>query len=101
VSDRDDLAPVKIRPGYSFGRPTVRGLRCENVAERVMAGEAVEAIADDLGLTEAEVLLACWYVATYERRRRAWRPWWRWAREAYHALADGARPVDPFEDERP
>ena len=88
-------APVTIRPGYSFGRPEIRGVRCEVMAERVAAGEDVEAVAADYGIAPIEVALACWYVATYERRRKAWRPWWAWAVEAYAPLLAGERPPDP------
>lgn len=95
MSVGDVPAPVKIRPGFSFGRAAIRGVRCENIAERVMAGEDVEAVGADYGIEPIEVALACWYVATYERRRKAWRPWWGWAVEAYIPLSAGERPPDP------
>jgi uncharacterized protein (DUF433 family) len=54
---RDSL--VSIDPLKSFGIPTVRGIRTENISELFRAGESVGAIAEafDLGVTEVEAAL--------------------------------------------
>lgn len=51
-------SPVVIDPEYSFGSPTVRGIRTEAIAELVDAGEPVEAVADDFSLSAADVKAA-------------------------------------------
>lgn len=51
-------SPVVIDPEYSFGAPTVRGIRTEALAELVDAGEPVEDVADDFSLSAADVKAA-------------------------------------------
>jgi uncharacterized protein (DUF433 family) len=48
-------------PEFSFGEPTVRGIRTANVAELVEAGEAMEEIAGDYGLKLIELKAALSY----------------------------------------
>lgn len=50
-------SPVVIDPEFSFGYPTVRGIRTEVLAELVDAGEPPEVVADEYGL-ELPVLKA-------------------------------------------
>lgn len=52
-------SPVTIDPMRSFGIPTVRGIRTENVVELFRAGESIPAIADafDLETTDVEAAL--------------------------------------------
>jgi uncharacterized protein (DUF433 family) len=44
-------SPVVFDPDYSFGEPTVEGIRTEALAELVMAGEPVEDVAAEYGLS--------------------------------------------------
>lgn len=60
-------SPVVIDPEYSFGAPTVRGIRTEALAELVDAGEPVEEVADDFSLSVADVKAA----VTFEWRLAA------------------------------
>lgn len=44
-------SPVVFDPDYSFGEPTVEGIRTEALAELVLAGEPVEDVAAEYGLS--------------------------------------------------
>lgn len=57
----DKTSPVVFDPDYSYGLPTVRGIRTEIIAELAEAGEPVEALADDYDLDVAEVKAALAY----------------------------------------
>lgn len=48
-------SPIVIDPDYGFGAPTVKGIRTENIAELVDAGDPVESVAEMYGLTPDEV----------------------------------------------
>ena len=54
-------SPVVIDPEYSFGSPTVRGIRTEVIAELVEAGEDIDEVAEDFSLKAAEVRAAVAY----------------------------------------
>jgi uncharacterized protein (DUF433 family) len=54
---------VSIDPARSFGIPTVRGIRTENVVELFRAGESLGAIADAFDMEVAEVEAALRYEA--------------------------------------
>ncbi len=54
-------SPVVIDPGFSFGAPTIRGIRTDAIAELVDAGEPPEAVADDFSLEVTEVKAAVSY----------------------------------------
>lgn len=54
-------SPVVIDPEYSFGSPTVRGIRTEVIAELVEAGEDIDEVAEDFSLEAAEVRAAVAY----------------------------------------
>ena len=54
-------SPVVIDPEYSFGSPTVRGIRTEVIAELVEAGEGIDEVAEDFSLKIAEVRAAVAY----------------------------------------
>lgn len=56
-------SPVSIDPARSFGIPTVRGIRTENVVELFRAGESLGAIADAFDLDVADVEAALRYEA--------------------------------------
>ncbi len=59
-------SPVVIDPEFSFGSPTVRGIRTEALAELTDAGEPVEEVADDFSLSAADVKSAVafeWFLA--------------------------------------
>lgn len=64
-SESDDNRTIAIDPRVAFGRPVVRraGVSTHAIVQRLDAGESVAAIADDYGLTQAEVEQA----ALYER----------------------------------
>jgi uncharacterized protein (DUF433 family) len=54
-------SPVVIDPGFSFGAPTIRGIKTGAIAELVDAGEPPEAVADDFSLEVTEVKAAVSY----------------------------------------
>lgn len=60
-----DARSVVIDPAVSFGRPTVAGsaIRTSVLVQRIDAGEDVAALADDYGLSQAQVVAA----AVFER----------------------------------
>jgi uncharacterized protein (DUF433 family) len=53
----------------SFGRPTVEdtGIPTEAIADRWLAGEAVESLADDFKLSREQVKDALWFEKTIHR----------------------------------
>ncbi|HKP74679.1 MAG TPA: DUF433 domain-containing protein [Longimicrobiaceae bacterium] len=57
VAPQAEGRPVVIDPNVSFGRPTVRGtgILTSVVVARIDAGESPSALADDYGLTEAQI----------------------------------------------
>lgn len=55
-------SPVVLDPLRASGAASVRGVRCDALAELVDAGELVEEVADDFGLTVPEVKSALAYV---------------------------------------
>ncbi len=88
---------VAFSPGMKFGRATVNNtqLSVEAVADLVYAGEAVGAVAHEYAITQADVLVACWYMGTHGTR--TWRKRWAvWARDAEYELWRGQYEVpDP------
>lgn len=48
-------SPIMIDPDYGFGAPTVKGIRTENIAELVDAGDPVKSVTEMYGLTPDEV----------------------------------------------
>ena len=54
-------SPVVIDPGFSFGAPTIRGIKTGAIAELVEAGELPEAVAGDFSLDLSEVKAAVSY----------------------------------------
>ncbi len=51
-------SPVVIDPEFSFGAPTVGGVRTETLAEMIEAGEDQDEIAEHFGLSPAQVRAA-------------------------------------------
>lgn len=116
-------AYLTIRPGVAFGAPCVgrTGTAAWAIVGPIWAGDAVNDVAKDYDLTRNEVLVACWFVATYgvesawwngERRHRpgdVWtRRWGTWAskhaatfwRHEFDEVPDpptrpGDRPLEP------
>jgi uncharacterized protein (DUF433 family) len=58
-----DERPIAIDPRIAFGRPVVlrRGVSTSAIAERIDAGETVEALAEDYDLNPAEIEQAVIY----------------------------------------
>jgi hypothetical protein len=85
-----------------FGRPHVRGISCEAIADVLIAGESAEAVAEHSGLTRADVLVAAWFLGLHGgwRYRRIWR---RWADSASLAMVRGEYDTvtDPPIEEQP
>jgi uncharacterized protein (DUF433 family) len=54
-------SPVVFDPAYSFGEPTVHGIRTDVLTELVEAGEAMDDVADQYGLTLADLKAAISY----------------------------------------
>ena len=55
--------PIAIDPGIAFGRPVVlrAGIATEAIAERIDAGETVDALAEDYDLKPEEIEEAVLY----------------------------------------
>lgn len=60
---QSDSTPIVIDANISFGRPVMEraGVSTATIAERIDAGETIKAVADDYGLTVAEVEQAVVY----------------------------------------
>ena len=58
-------SPVVIDPEFSFGAPSIRGIKTFALAELVEAGEPAEAVAEDFSLQLAEVKAAVSYEWQY------------------------------------
>lgn len=73
----NDRPHVRIDPAQAFGQPAVKGVGVEHIAGMYLAGESIATVADEYGLTRADVLVACWYQGRYgsPRWRRLWREW--------------------------
>ena len=54
-------SPVRYDPDFSYGWPTVQGIRTEIISELVEAGEPLDEVATTYGLTTAEVKAAVAY----------------------------------------
>lgn len=88
-----DWPVIVADPRIAWGRPSVGAISTDAVAGMVMAGESIDAVCDDYGLTRHQVLLACWHEAvngTDRRRRKLWR---EWATDA-HRMLGGWVPFD-------
>lgn len=86
-------AHVSIDPGIKGGQPCIAGTRltAEWLADHVWRGRTCEDMQGDWDyLTREDMLVACWYVATYGPR--SWRKRWsRWAEDAHPFLWDSTR----------
>jgi uncharacterized protein (DUF433 family) len=65
--DADPESPVRIDPERRFGRPSVNGISTETIWEHVEGGEDEADVAEDFGLSRADV---AWALG-YESPRRA------------------------------
>ena len=54
-------SPVVIDPDYSFGAPTIRGIKTYIITELVEAGESLEFVAEGYSLSVAEIEAAVAY----------------------------------------
>ena len=70
---------VRLDPSVDFGRPLVGRSPVGVVAGAVWAGDPVDDVADEYGLSVPQVLVACWYMARYGSRvwHRRWGAWLR------------------------
>jgi hypothetical protein len=78
----------------------MRGHPTDTVAGMVWAGEPVDAVADEYGLSRGEVLVACWYEGMHGQPRGAFRRAWHgWAQQAgllmWRSTVDYATVPDP------
>lgn len=71
---------IRWHPGYAFGEPTIctSAIKAESVASLIWAGDSVEEVAEDYGLTVDQVRLACWWL---QRRIGIWDGWDGWMRD--------------------
>jgi len=61
ISPDGPKSPVAIRPDVAFGSPSVAGIRTENLAELVEAGEDIDVVATDFGIAESDLRAALAY----------------------------------------
>lgn len=101
----DAWPTVLADPRVRFGRPSVGGISTDAVAGMVMAGESLDVVADEYGLTRHQVLLACWHEGIQGCYQREWGAW---ATEAHQMLGGWVKPLDldaipdpPSRDELP
>jgi uncharacterized protein (DUF433 family) len=87
-----DRPHVVVDPAQAWGQSNVKGVGVDHIAGMLLAGEDMATVADEFGLTRADVLVACWYLGMFGSRR--WRRLWRdWAERAGKAMWD-VRTVD-------
>ena len=87
-----DRPHVRTDPAQRFGQPHVKGISVDAITCMLLAGESLTTVADEYGLTRADVLVACWHQGLYGTPR--WRRMWRgWAKTAGEAMWD-TRTVD-------
>jgi uncharacterized protein (DUF433 family) len=68
---------VAVNPAMRFGRPNVRGVSYYALVDLIGAGEDIDVIADDFGMTRGDVLVACWYADLYgTRTEKTWLKEW-------------------------
>lgn len=94
----DDRPRVVTEPCMKFGRPNVLGIAVETITELVAAGDDVAAAAGEFGMRREDVLVACWWDATYGPKKRR-RVWGAWAKANWSAMwhSDWASVTDPPE----
>lgn len=81
-----DRPHVRAEPGIRFGQPNVKGVSAEVLGDLVFAGDPVDEVAEDYGMTRGDVLVACWYLGMYGGK--AWvRRWRSWCNDVYDLLA--------------
>lgn len=104
---------LTIDPAVQFGRPCIPETRvtAEAVAGCVAAGDSVDDVAHDYGVSRESVILACWWYANEPKGRGKWdravlAAWgadhveWSWADRTIRSLGNhpGAGPLtDPPE----
>lgn len=79
---------IRVDPSVGFGHPMIGGAVVEVVANAVWFGDRVDKVADQFGLSTAQVLVACWYQARYGTSTWTSR-WGDWARTAEPHLWHG------------
>lgn len=89
-----DRPTVHVDPTVRFGKPQIRGISTEVIADMYWAGEAPMVICDKYSLTLHELLAALWFEGTHgqPRFRRRWKTWA--ADVAYPRLAGWVKPLD-------
>jgi uncharacterized protein (DUF433 family) len=99
-SIRQAPASVQVDPLHRWGEPQVKGINVDSIAGAVWAGESVATVADEYDLTEADVLVACWYMG-----RHGPKPWRRkfaeWSKGYEIACVKRLPPADPPSREDP
>lgn len=91
--ERDEKRPVvSIDPAMRFGRPQIKGIPTEAIADMYWAGESAEVVCDEYGLTRHELLVALWHEAANGEYRKRWKDWA--SGEAYQRLASWTKPLD-------
>lgn len=103
-SPRPERAFVRVDPGMNFGQPHIRGVRTEAIVGVLVAGELAEVVAEDYGLTRAELLLAAWFEARHGSRRyrqlfKAWLGRWEATLGGWNGQYDPAEVPLPTEEE--
>lgn len=81
-------------PRIQFGRTRVGGVSTDAIAGSVMAGESIDVVCEENGLTRHQVLLACWHEGLNGSDSRRRRVWHRWANDAHAMLGGWVKPFD-------
>lgn len=91
---------ITVDPRVRFGHPHIRGVATDVPVGMLVAGEAPDTVAEEFGLTYAELVLCCWHEAMYgvPHRRRAWKAWLNRHGSAFHH-GDYARIPLPTEED--
>lgn len=95
-------------PQRMSGQPTIGDTRLDVdcVAGRVAAGEPVKSVAEDYEITDEQVRLACWWLASYDRGRERWKvearkAWRDWAEKWHSHIWSTMYAVDPHPGDPP
>jgi uncharacterized protein (DUF433 family) len=76
---------VRVDPAQRFGRPNVKGISVQVIADMVWTGESIGRLAENYGIDRADVLVACWFAGRHGTRK--WRKrWGDWALAAYNQM---------------
>ncbi len=86
---------VTVDPAVAWGRPAVRGIPTEAIADLFWAENGDDqAVMDDYGLSRHELAVALWHEGSYGEARKRFAGWKAWADEIAYPRLAGWNPLD-------